>query len=169
ATVGMVVSRVRDYGQVIVVDDGSRDQTAERARAAGAVVVEHQANRGYDGALDTGFKKARELGCKYIVTMDADGQHQPELVAKYVAELEKVDLVLGVRDRRQRISEHVFAAVAGALYGIRDPLCGMKGYRAEVYDELGHFDSYRSIGTELPLFGVKRGHKFTQLPVMTRD
>ena len=168
ATVGAVVSAVRKYGQVIVVNDGSHDATSSRACEAGATVVDHLGNRGYDAALNTGFRKARELGCRYIVTMDADGQHHPEIVQRYVEAMEKsADVVLGIRNRKQRISEHIFAALTSALYGVKDPLCGMKGYRAEVYDRLGHFDSYGSIGTELALYVVKIGHKFVQMPVPT--
>ena len=55
------------------------------------------------------------------------------------------------------------------LWGIDDPLCGMKGYRMDVYRKLGHFDSYGSIGTELAIYGVRSGYSFVQVPVATRD
>ncbi len=169
-SIGKVVEAAKNYGQPIVVNDASNDATARVAESAGAVVVTHPANRGYDGALSSGFAKARELGCKYVVTVDADGQHNPELITQFATRLrEKQDLVLGVRDRKQRFSEHLFAAVTSRLYGMDDPLCGMKGYRIELYNQLGHFDSFGSIGTELALYGIKNGFRFEQVPVPTRD
>jgi len=62
---------------VVVVDDGSRDATAEAARAAGAVVVQHLINRGQGAALRTGMDYALARGAKLIVTFDSDGQHDP--------------------------------------------------------------------------------------------
>jgi glycosyltransferase involved in cell wall biosynthesis len=170
ASIGTVVSNAAAYGLPIVTDDGSTDRTGEVAAAAGATVVRHDVNRGYDQALSSGFARARELGCEFVVTMDADGQHDPAIVGSFLAALEQgADVVVGVRDRRQRIAEHVFAWVARRKWGIRDPLCGMKGYRVRVYDALGHFDSYNSIGTELAIFAAKRGMRITEVPVKTRD
>ena len=170
ATIASVVQGVKDLGQPIVVNDNSSDETAELAGNAGAVVVSHEQNKGYDQALDSGFQQAEKIGCEYVVTMDADGQHDPSILGIYINEMDNgTDMVLGVRDRRQRIAEHVFAWIAGLLWGIDDPLCGMKGYRMDVYRKLGHFDSYGSIGTELAIYGVRSGYSFVQVPVATRD
>ncbi len=168
-TIGTVIGQVREFGTVIVVDDASTDGTALRAAAAGAVVVKHTANSGYDAALSSGFAKAAELGCKYTITIDADGQHDASLIREFRERLESTDIVLGVRPRKQRFAEKAFAGVTRLLYGIRDPLCGMKGYRMGIYRKLGHFDSYDSIGTELALFAVRNGYRFAQLDVPTRE
>lgn len=170
ASIGPVVRRACELGQPVVVDDASGDRTGEIAREAGATVVTHDVNGGYDAALRSGFARARELNCRYVVTMDADGQHNPALLETYLQALRGgADIVLGIRDRRQRISEHVFAWLTSALYGVKDPLCGMKGFRMAVHDRLGHFDSYGSINTELALFAVRSGYRVEQLPVVTRD
>lgn len=170
ATIAAVVERVREYGQPIVVDDGSRDATAELARGAGAQVVTHAVNRGYDGALNSGFARAAELDCQYVITIDADGQHNPEQLREMIAHLEQGnDVVLGVRDRFQRIGETIFAKCARMLWRISDPLCGMKGYRIGLYRKLGHFDSFQSIGSELAVRSVAAGCKFVEMPVITRD
>jgi glycosyltransferase involved in cell wall biosynthesis len=70
---------------VLVVDDGSRDRTAELARARGAVVVSHAQNRGVGAAFRTGLAKATDLGADVIVTLDADGQFNPDDVPKLIA------------------------------------------------------------------------------------
>lgn len=98
--VGQVVSEVRAaYPNVIVVDDGSKDDTAARAWAAGAVVLRHPINLGQGAALQTGIAYALEAGARILVTFDADGQHQVEDIAPLVARLEKdsLDVVLGSR------------------------------------------------------------------------
>ena len=170
ATIGRVVGSLGNIGKVIVVDDGSSDATGDIAREMGAEVVRHETNRGYDGALDSGFARAAELGCAYAITLDADGQHPVERIAEYLAALDGgADLVLGIRDRLQRFGEHAFAWTARLRYGIRDPLCGMKGYRMALYRELGHFDSYRSIGTELMLHAAANGAAIVQIPLDTRE
>lgn len=169
ASIGRVVAGCVDAGVPIVVDDESTDDTESVARAAGAVVVRHDVRRGYDGALASGFQRAAELGCDAVVTIDADGQHDPKLVRAFVdAVAAGNDLVVGVRDRRQRFAEHVFSLVGRVRWGLTDPLCGIKAYRMTLYHELGHFDSYHSIGTELAVFAARRRKRISQLPVTTR-
>lgn len=169
-SIAKVVSGAIRFGSVIVIDDGSSDGTGAAAAAAGADVVRHEINRGYDAALNSGFARAAELRCDAVVTLDADGQHDPLLLPQFIAELGRdAEVVIGIRDRFQRLAERLFARVALARWGIRDPLCGMKGYRMEVYRELGHFDSYGSIGTELAIFAATQGRRIAQVPVKTRD
>lgn len=170
ATIATVVSRLGTQGRVIVVDDGSSDGTADIARANGADVVVHPQNAGYDKALGSGFARASELGCDYVITVDADGQHPVDLLPKFVAALDDgADMVVGIRDHIPRVSEWLFQVMARQLYGIEDPLCGMKGYRIGLYRALGWFDSYRSIGTELMLHAARNGARIVQFPVPTRE
>lgn len=170
ATIAVVVEKVLTYGLPIVVDDGSTDATADLARGAGAVVVSHNSNRGYDEALDSGFARAAELNCTLVITLDADGQHDPRLLKKFIAFIDEgADVVVGIRDKRQRLAEHIFAFVTKHLYGIVDPLCGMKAYRLSVYKALGHFDSYDSIGTELALFAAKTGYRIRQIAISVTE
>lgn len=169
-TIKKVILSAIKYGIPIVVDDGSSDDTCEVARKNGATVVKHKTNQGYDNALNSGFSKARDLDCSYIITLDADGQHDPNILESYINAIDSgADIVLGIRDRTQRISEKIFAIIAKAKFGIEDPLCGMKAYRIEVYNELGHFDSYNSIGTELAIFAARTKKNIVQIHFTTRD
>ncbi|MGN8215072.1 MULTISPECIES: glycosyltransferase family 2 protein [Halococcus] len=98
--IGAVVEDATSFAdQVLVVDDGSADATAERARAAGATVVVHERNRGYGGALKTIFQEADQRGAAHLVTLDADGQHDPADVPKLVQTQEHADadIVIGSR------------------------------------------------------------------------
>lgn len=170
ASIGPVVAAAKNYGVPIVVDDASTDATAELALRSGAIVVTHLANRGYDGALNSGFSKAAEIGFEVIVTVDADGQHDPSLIQRFVDALNAgADVVIGVRSRRQRLAEHAFAWYTKLRYGIDDPLCGMKAYRTTIFTSLGHFDSFGSIGTELAVFAARTGRPISQLPFKVRE
>jgi len=84
---------------VVVVDDGSEDRTAEIARAAGAQVVSHPVNRGKGAALKTGFAYAIEHGFDAVITLDADGQHLPREIPKFLAAYAETgaDLIIGGR------------------------------------------------------------------------
>lgn len=169
-SIGPIVLQAGRYGLPIVIDDGSADRTGDIARDAGADVVRHETNLGYDKALESGFARAEVLECEYAITLDADGQHNPNLVSEFIRELENgAEVVIGVRDQRQRVSERVFAWMSTWLWGVHDPLCGMKGYRMTLYRRLGHFDSYGSIGTELALFGARTGSRVREVPVPTKS
>ena len=164
-TIVSVVTRSLPFGVTIVVDDGSSDETGKLAEKAGAIVVLHNVNRGYDQALNSGFAHASELGFEYVVTLDADGQHDPSLIQKFIDAIDAgADVVIGIRSQRQRLVEHLFAWYTNIRFGIKDPLCGMKTYRTMVYKALGHFDSYGSIGTELMTFAAKNGCQISQIP-----
>src|SRR5256886_9331648 len=86
---------------VYVVDDGSTDGTGAAAQREGAVVLVHRHNYGKGAALRTGIERALSDGARIIVTIDADGQHAPEDIARLVAPIEsgEADLVLGARAR----------------------------------------------------------------------
>jgi glycosyltransferase involved in cell wall biosynthesis len=169
-TIGQVVKSVRETGIAIVVNDNSLDETSEIAKKAGAVVVNHATNLGYDQALESGFRYAADHGFKYIATIDADGQHDATLLPEILSMLSSgISIVIGSRDKKQRFSEYLFAWLTKYLYGVDDPLCGMKAYNTNVYKHLGHFDSYQSIGTELALFGIRSGFSFEQIPIVTQE
>jgi glycosyltransferase involved in cell wall biosynthesis len=169
-TIAAVVEQISQYGQAIVVDDGSTDATAELARKAGADVVSHQVNHGYDGALNTGFARAEELGCTYIITIDADGQHNPTQLAQMIALLDEGnELVLGIRDRFARTGETIFASIANFLWGVADPMCGMKGYATSLYTRAGRFDHYKLIGSELAVRSIIAGCRTARMKIIVRD
>lgn len=100
SAVGAVVAGVRALGYgVAVVDDASRDATAQAARRAGAKVVIHPVNLGQGAALQTGIDYALSLGATHIVTFDADGQHQPSDIPVLLSALRdsRAEIALGSR------------------------------------------------------------------------
>jgi glycosyltransferase involved in cell wall biosynthesis len=168
--IGAVISGLSDFGSVIVVDDGSIDNTKKVSGEAGALVISHEFNRGYDEALATGLAKAIAEEFDFAITLDADGQHEPQRIENFLFELMNgADLVIGIRDRYQRVSEKIFGIFARNLWGISDPLCGMKGYRLSKLKVFVSLCTYRSIGTELAIRATRSGWNIRQLAVKTYD
>lgn len=167
-SISQVVASVRKFADVIVVDDGSTDNTGELASVAGAHVVTHSCNRGYDNALESGLLWAAARGYRYAVTFDADGQHNAATILLFARELETGgDVVLGVRDRTQRWGERLFSLIGRALWDIRDPLCGMKGYRLDLLRGVGRINTYSSVGTEFCIRAARSGYVIRQVCVST--
>jgi glycosyltransferase involved in cell wall biosynthesis len=100
ASVGSVVEQVKrslPEADLLVVDDGSVDDTGRLARAAGAEVARLAVNLGVGGAMRTGFRYAAARGYDVVVQVDADGQHDPEEVAALLRGLDDADIVIGSR------------------------------------------------------------------------
>src|SRR5512136_436497 len=98
--ISQVVSTARRFLPVLVVDDGSTDETARLAEAAGAEVLRQVPNQGKGSALRAGFQRALELGCEAVITLDGDGQHDPMEIRKFLQAHAAVpaDLMIGQRD-----------------------------------------------------------------------
>ena len=98
--VGHTVAEIRaarpDY-DVVVIDDGSTDQTASVARRAGAVVIQLPFNLGVGGAMRTGFTYAQRHGYRRAIQVDADGQHNPSDIAVVLDGLDRADISIGAR------------------------------------------------------------------------
>ena len=127
---------------VLVVDDGSTDDTARRARSGGAIVLVHPFNLGIGGAMQSGFRYACEQGYAEVVQVDADGQHDPAEIPKLVEAMEEhpdADVICGSRflaDLRyvgpvsRRAGIHLFAFILSRIVRQRvtDPTSGFRLY-----------------------------------------
>ncbi|MBN2469081.1 MAG: glycosyltransferase family 2 protein [Anaerolineae bacterium] len=112
-----VIAATRAHLPVLVVDDGSRDETAALAEAAGAQVIRQVPNQGKGAALRAGFRYALEHGYDAVITLDADGQHAPDEIGRFVecyAETE-ADLIVGQRDFRQMPTPRRISNTLGTL------------------------------------------------------
>lgn len=171
-TIGEVVRGAKGCADhVIVVDDASSDQTAKIAGDAGAFVIKHTENRGYDASIDDGFKKGIDMSGEIFATFDADGQHKFEDLKKIISVVEnkEADLAIGQRQTTKHFAEKIFGTYTNFKYGIEDPLCGLKAYSREVYQAVGHFDTIKSIGTQLMIEAVIKGFKIKSVPVHIKE
>ena len=170
--IGGIVTDVSPHVDlVVVVDDGSNDNTGEIARDSGAVVVTHDTNKGYDQSIDDGFTVADERGASIVFTFDADGQHFADDIPRILEPIRSgtADIVVGIRPSKARLSESLFALYTGARIGVVDPLCGFKAYRIDVYHDAGCFDSYSTTGTQLMLHGKKHGYDIDQVSIQLAE
>lgn len=133
--IATVVGAARAYLPVVVVDDGSTDDTAARAEAAGATVLVQRPNAGKGAALRHGFRYALAQGCAAVVTLDADGQHDPAEIPAFLAAFEaaRPELVVGRRDFGEmppvrRLSNSLGGFVFSAAVGRNVP-DNQSGYR----------------------------------------
>ena len=103
---GVVHESAKHVDSVIVVDDGSTDQTAACARLAGAIVLSHAITCGAGASTMTGILAARKSGAEIVVTIDADGQHDPGDIPKLLKPIldGQVDVVIGTRFAGPRVS-----------------------------------------------------------------
>jgi glycosyltransferase involved in cell wall biosynthesis len=136
--------------EVLVVDDGSRDETAEQARAAGATVATHAVNLGYGAALQTGYRFALRHGFDAVIQMDADGQHDPASLRALLDALDGgADVVVGSRFLHRgsyrppllrRIGMAIFGAVASyyARMKLTDPTSGYQALSRRALEFYAH-------------------------------
>ena len=149
---GVLDEVLRYCDDVVVIDDGSTDGTAERLAARDDIrVVTHDPNRGYGAALKSAFDFALAEGYEVIVTIDCDGQHEPKRMPQFVAELMETgtDIVSGSRylevfehdsrppEQRRAINERITAQLNDLLkLNLTDAFCGFKAYRVEPLRDL---------------------------------
>ena len=133
--IGAVVHAAKGHLPVVVVDDGSTDDTAAQAEAAGATVIRQVPNQGKGAALREGFRYALEAGLDAVVTLDADGQHDPSEIPRFLARASPAnpELIVGQRNFREmppvrRISNTIGAMILSVAVGRSIP-DNQSGYR----------------------------------------
>ena len=170
-TIFSVVKHASQYGDVIVLDDASIDNTKILAEKAGANVIRSSKNIGYENILTLGFKHIiKKCNYKYLITLDADGEHNPDDIKKFLHALNNgIDIVSGQRSKKNRISEHVWAIFGKLLYKLNDPLCGMKGYNLTFINK--HIEKYdldvlgQIIGTYLTKISINNNCKIINIKI----
>ncbi len=177
ARVAEVVHAARAYLPVWVVDDGSTDDTAARARAAGATVLRQTPNQGKGAALQAGFRRALAEDIAAVLTLDADGQHDPAEMPKFLQAfaLQRAELVLGARDFRQIPWVRRLANTLGRRsfsWALGQPvLDNQSGYRLISRRLLQAALSSRERGfefeVEMIVTCVTRGFKLAWVPIRT--
>ena len=176
--IGGVVSRLRaaaNWREILVVDDGSADDTTARAREAGACVIRHPYNKGNGAAVKTGIRRA---GGEFVLILDADGQHAPEDAHRIAARLGEFDLVIGARSTATQATAARLAGnallnrLASYLTGrpIPDLTSGFRGARAEYLREFLHLlPNGFSTPTTTTLAFIKAGYNVAFEPIDARQ
>ena len=178
-TIGdMVRGSLRYADKVIVCDDGSTDGTARVAKDSGAQVISHKKNEGYGSSIITLFERAREENADIVVTIDGDGQHDPEQIPLLVNTLQEnnVDVVIGSRFldngsktpgyRRQGIKIITSAANFGADFKVSDAQSGFRAYSKRAIESIHPTETGMSVSTEILFKISNKGLTLAEVPIV---
>jgi glycosyltransferase involved in cell wall biosynthesis len=180
AVIAGVVAEVKQAGySVVLVDDGSRDNTAAYAKAAGAVVIKHPINLGQGAALQTGIDYACRKGAEYIVTYDADGQMRCEDIPALIKALQNADIALGSRFLGAAIegaTKSRLALLKGAVMmsnrlsglNLTDAHCGFRAFRATIAPKIRMHQDRMAHASELLRKIKTSGVRVVEVPVTIR-
>lgn len=161
---------------VIVVDDGSHDETSVRAREAGAVVLRHAMNRGKGAALETGFDEALRRGADAALALDADGQHDPAWAPRILEGLSSADVVVGSRLQSRdgmpwlrRVTNDVTSWWVSRLAGtaIEDSQSGYRAIRAPVLRRVRPEARRFEYESEYLVAAARAGFRIGAVPIPT--
>lgn len=179
ARIGAVVEGATRHLAALVVDDGSGDGTAQAAEAAGARVIRHEVNHGKGAALRSGFRCAIEQGYDFVITLDADGQHDPAEIPAFLEAYaaSKADLIIGQRDFRQmpfirRLSNTLGTLLFSWAVGRRIP-DNQSGYRLigwrllEMEAVLQSAEAGFEFEVEMIALAIKEGFRMEWVPIQT--
>jgi glycosyltransferase involved in cell wall biosynthesis len=174
----VVGEAVKHVLQVVVIDDGSKDRTAELAEKAGAVVLRQPANAGKGAALNRGFDYARKNGFEALITMDADGQHLPAEIPKFVEAYKRTRIPVLIGSRMaapesmpliRRLTNRFMSELLGRVMGrhIPDSQCGFRLYRCDVLPALNILSGRFAAESEILLNFARRGIRMDSVLITT--
>ena len=178
-TIGDVVAGVRralPHASVLVVDDGSTDATARVAEGAGAEVMSFERNRGKGAALRAAFAQAVTLGVDAVVTVDADGQHDPSRAPALVAALDGQDIAIGVRRRlktgmpmHRRFANTISSWAISRCAGQRlpDTQSGFRAIRLDVLRRVQPAGDRYEFETDFLILAARAGFRITGVEIPT--
>ena len=178
--IGDIVRRTRErLDHVLVIDDGSSDQTAQRAREAGAEVIVHDQNRGKGEAIKTGLGQGIDREVAWVILLDSDGQHLPEEIDRFLsaaASVTRPTFFIGNRMNDvarmpfiRRVVNRCMSSQISRVCGQRipDTQCGFRMVHRQMVPELlggGHRFDYE---TEVLIIASRKGYRIESVPITT--
>ena len=172
-----VIRRILKYvSDVVVIDDGSTDRTSEQAADAGAKVVRHERNTGKGAALNTGFNYAREHNFDYLITMDADGQHDPADIPRFIDAYLRTGIPVLIGNRMchlkgmpivRKMTNRFMSLYLSRLMSqyIPDTQCGFRLYHSNVIPFVSAQAKRYAAESEILLHIAARGIRIDSIPI----
>jgi glycosyltransferase involved in cell wall biosynthesis len=163
---------------IIICNDGSTDNTSKIAAELGVIVINHEKNLGYGGAIKSIFNKAKEMKVECLVTFDADGQHRVEDISKTIQPIKenKADIVIGSRflenkikiPKYRKIGIKAITNLTNSLTGekISDSQSGFRAYNNYALNSISLSDSGMGISTEILIKASTKKMKIVEVPII---
>ena len=182
-TVGDVIEKARKYAsEVIVYDDGSIDNTYEEAKGAGAAVIRSPINKGYGTAIKSLFQAAREKNADVMVTLDSDGQHNPDSIPSLVEPIltGEFDIVIGSRyltnQDKEKVPKYrslgirtITKLTQSASYSnITDSQSGFRAYSKNALSKINLFEEGMAVSIEILLRAKEKNLVIKEVPIRIR-
>jgi glycosyltransferase involved in cell wall biosynthesis len=174
--ISSVIRKVKKYAEnIIVIDDGSKDNTFKIAEKEGVNVLKHIINIGKGAALKTGCEYALRKGGKHIIFIDADGQHQPEDIPRFVDALKDTDIVFGSRSLNKKMpfilkfGNHFINKMNNILFGIhlQDTQSGFRAMTSDAYRKIKWKSTNYSVESEMVANTGKKRLKYREITIKT--
>ncbi len=180
-TISELIRRISSHfaqQDIIVVDDGSEDQTYEKAIVTDAVVLKHPRNKGKGEALKTGFNYATEKGYNNVITMDADLQHDPVFIQSFVHRVQSTsaDIVVGTREMNLKImpflnllTNRLTSIIVSVFTGkiIKDTQSGYRLTNVKVFGSLDLKSKKYDLESEILLKAARKGFEIDSIWIST--
>jgi glycosyltransferase involved in cell wall biosynthesis len=179
-TISDIVNKSKKYAnEVIVYDDGSTDDTYEVTKSTGATVIRNPENKGYGVAIRSLFQAAREQDADVMVTLDSDGQHNPDQIPDLVEPILKqgFDLVVGSRflkrDNKVKVPRYrsfgiktiTKLAQSASYSGISDSQSGFRAYSKNALSKINLVEDGMAVSTEILLRAKEKNLLSTEVPI----
>jgi glycosyltransferase involved in cell wall biosynthesis len=174
--IAAIIKKVKKYSDnILVVDDGSKDKTSEIAQKENVLVLRHVVNLGKGAALKTGCEYAIKQGAKKLVFIDADGQHRPEDIPRFLKALAGEDIVFGSRELNKnmpvvlKFGNWFINKVNGILFGVKlqDTQSGYRAMTSEAYNKIKWKSSSYSVESEMIANVGKKKLKYKEITIKT--
>lgn len=167
--------------KIVVIDDGSIDDTYDKAVEIATHIISNGTNKGYGIALKKGIEKAIQIGADWIVSLDADGEHNPQEIPKLLnaAKQKNADVVLGSRFLRngeavkmpfvKLASNTISTLMFILLYRVKltDSQSGFRVYKRRVFELINCSQNGMLLNTEILIASAKRGLKLVEVPIIS--
>ncbi len=176
ATIAEVIKRTKPFvDMVLVIDDGSSDETAKIAKESGAQVVSHAMNRGLGAAIGTGMEAAKRLQADVAITLDADGQHDPVEIPHFVNTIkEGAEMVVGSRMLTRtgmpwyrQVANLLGNVVTFILFGmwVTDSQSGFRAFSRRALEQIEVRTNRMEVSSELIAQAKQKHLRFAEIPI----
>ena len=177
-----IIGKSKKYSdEVIVYDDGSTDDTSEVAESAGAIVIRNPENKGYGVAIRSLFQAAKEKDADVMVTLDSDGQHDPDQIPELTERLKQgFDIIIGSRflnnRDKQKVPKYRSLGIktitkltqAASYNGITDSQSGFRAYNKNALSKINLFEDGMAVSTEILLRASEKKLLMSEVPITVR-